>query len=241
MNVMKTTNKIIHFSRIVELNHEIHNGIPTWPGDPEVLFSKVSSLQNSGYFLRQLSIGEHSATHMNAPSSFSADATSIDEYPPEKLVVPAVVIDVREKAAANADYTFSIEDVLAWEKVHGRVPPAHMVLLYTGWQHRWSSPERFMNFDKDGNPRFPGFLGASTKFLLKERNIAGVGIDTHGVDPGTDQTYETNTRVLASNGIVLECLTHLDKLPPKGITLVIGILRLKDGSGSPVAVTAFVE
>ncbi|MEP0858635.1 hypothetical protein [Trichocoleus sp. DQ-U1] len=67
-----------------------------------------------------------------------------------------------------------------------------------------------------------------------------MGIDTHGVDPGQDETFSTNRLVLKKAGIVLENLTNLDRLSPTGTTLVIGILRLRGGSGTPVSVLAFV-
>ena len=78
------------------------------------------------------------------------------------------------------------------------------------------------------------------QFLLSQRQIAGVGIDTHGVDPGQDDTFAINRLVLSQPRIVLENLTNLDQLPPTGTTLVIGVLRLLSGSGSPVAITAFI-
>lgn len=87
---------------------------------------------------------------------------------------------------------------------------------------------------------FPGFSSYATQFLLKERQIAGLGIDTHGVDPGQDNSFTTNRLVLAQQGIILENLTNLDQLPPKGTTLAIAPLRLRGGSGSPVGVLAFV-
>lgn len=61
-----------------------------------------------------------------------------------------------------------------------------------------------------------------------------------GCQPGLDTRYQTNTQVLAQNGIVLECLDHLDQLPATGTTLVLGMLRLKGGSGTPLSVMAFV-
>lgn len=67
-----------------------------------------------------------------------------------------------------------------------------------------------------------------------------MGTDTHGLDPGQDETFATNVEIAKRNGIALECLTNLDQLPPTGTTLVLGILRLKDGSGTPLSVIAFV-
>lgn len=231
--------KTINYSRIVDLSHVITEDIPLWPGDPPVVLEPVATFAEDGYYLRRFSIGEHSATHMNAPNSFHADGVGIAAYTPEELVAPAVVIDIREQAAANPDYTLSIDDVKAWEAEHGKIPAGSVVIAYTGWQDKWDDPEAFFNED-DSGLHFPGFGGETTEFLLEERGIAGVGIDTHGVDPGQDESYATNTQVLAQQGIVLENLTNLDELPPTGTTLVIGILRLEEGSGSPASVLAFV-
>lgn len=230
----------ISFSRIVDLSHTIATNIPLWPGDPAVEFQTVATFANEGYFLRKFTIGEHSATHMNAPNSFHEGGMAIDGYTPQSLVVKAVVIDIRSKTANDPDYALSKQDVLDWEANNGRIPAGSLVLLYTGWQAKWQDPTAFFNQDSRGNLHFPGFAGATTRFLLKERGIKGVGIDTHGADPGLDDMYQTNTQVLAQNGIVLECLDKLDKLPATGATLVLGILRLKGGSGTPLSVMAFV-
>lgn len=229
----------IEFRKVIDLSHIISPDIPLWPGDPPVTFDGVASPEKDGYYLRRFGMGEHSATHMNAPNTFLPNAIGIDTYEPASLVRPAVVIDVRLQARDNPDYVIGIQDVEKWEQVHGRIDPGSVVLFYTGWQALWDDPKRFINEDANG-PHFPGIGAATTHFLLEERRIAGVGIDTHGVDPGQDTVYATNRQILAKNGIVLECLTHLDQLPAKGTTLVIGVLRLKEGSGSPVSVMAFV-
>lgn len=233
-------NNSINFKKVVELSHQINTDIPLWPGDPPVVFENVATIENDGYYLRRFSIGEHSATHMNAPNTFFENGKGIDAYKPESLINPAVVIDIRNKTANNADYVIGIQDILAWEQHHGRIAHGSLVLFYTGWQERWPSPDQFINADTDGELHFPGIGGDTTQFLLEKRNIAGVGIDTHGADPGLDEEYATNMQILKRNGIVLECLGNLDKLPPKGSTLVIGLLKLKAGSGSPVSVLAFI-
>lgn len=230
----------ITYSRVVDLSHVISPEIPLWPGDPAVEFKTVAEIDKDGYYLRSFTIGEHSATHMNAPGSFHAGGAGIDGYPAESLVVPAVVVDIADKAAANADYAATVADIAAWEAKNGRIPAGSVVLLSTGWAKKWGDPKAFLNVDADGKLHFPGFAGDTTKFLLAERGIAGVGIDTHGVDPGLDETFATNNQVLEQPRIALENLANLDRLPPTGSTLVIGLLRLKDGSGSPVSVLAFV-
>jgi kynurenine formamidase len=227
-------------SRVVSLSHVVHSSIPGWPGDPEVEYETVAQISEQGYYLRRFCLGEHSATHMNAPVSFHQDGFSIDAYQPDSLVVPAVVVDVRDRAEASPDYCLTREDLQNWEREFGTVPMRSVALLYTGWQARWDSPEEFFNQDDSGHFHFPGFGPEATRFLLDRRQVAGIGIDTHGVDGGRDETFAVNRLVLERPRIVLENLTNLDQLPATGATLVIGILRLKEGSGSPASVLALL-
>ena len=241
----RPVSKTISYSLIVDLSYPIHSDVPRWPGDPPVEFHTVADLETDGYFLRKFSLGEHSGTHINAPASFHAEGATIDIYTGASLVAPAVVMDLREKAGSNPDYTLGVADVLAWEQRHGPVPSGSVTLLLTGWQDKWSNPAGFLGTEFLGEAAeeglgFPGFGLDAVSFLLAERGIAGVGIDTHGVDGGQGADFAVNRLVLEELRIVLENLNNLDQLPPTGATLVIGVLRLRGGSGSPVSVTAFV-
>jgi kynurenine formamidase len=232
--------KSITYTRVIHLSHVIDLNIPQWPGDPPVEFETVAELNNDGYYLRRFSLGEHSGTHINAPNSFYNHSLGIDEYPAQSLVVPAVVIDTREAVKVNSDYALTITDVLTWEEEYGEISAGCIVILNTGWQKKWFDKNAFFNQDAEGISHFPGFGSDTTEFLLEQRQIAGVGIDTHGVDPGQDNSFATNHLVLEKPRLVLENLTNLDQLPPKGTTIAIAVLRLRGGSGSPVGVLAFV-
>ncbi len=231
----------IGFSRVVDLSHVISPTIPLWPGDPRVVFKVVATMKKDGYYLRSFTIGEHSATHMNAPNSFvSGNTQAITSYAPEQRVVPAVVIDARTQSAASPDYQLTQQDVLDWEAKNGKIAPGSFVIMLTGWEDRWNDPKAFINQDAKGNLHFPGFAGATSKWLVTDRKIAGVGIDTHGVDPGSDTSYATNTEMANSHKIAIECMANLDQLPAKGATLVLAPLQLQNGSGSPMDIVAFV-
>ncbi len=208
--------RTITFRRIVDLAHTIHPHIPLWPGDPPVSVETVAELSRDGYRLRQFCIGEHSATHINAPSSFFETGASVDAIPAQSLVAPAVVIDVRDRAS-EPDFALSRHDVELWEAQHQPIPGGAIVLLCTGWDRRWDDPAAFLNQDERGRPRLPAFTAEAVRFMLDDRQIGGVGTDTHGVDD--DDTFSVNKLVLARNGIVLENLAHLEQLPPVGATL----------------------
>ena len=232
--------RTIAYRQIIDLTHPIHPNIPIWPGDPATEFETVSQIEKDGYFLRKFSMGEHSGTHINAPSSFYTGGASIDSYSPQSLVSPAIAIDIREQSLANPDYSLTIDDILNWERQHKLIEPENLVLVYTGWQAKWDDERAFFNRDDREICHFPGFGKAATQFLLEERSIAGIGTDTHGVDPGQDESFVVNKLILEKQRIVLENLANLDLLPAADFTLAIGIIRLLGGSGSPVSVLAFV-
>ncbi|PKB84338.1 MAG: cyclase [SAR202 cluster bacterium Io17-Chloro-G9] len=230
--------KNITYRRVVDLSHKIHPGIPRWPGDPPVQITPSAKLEQDGYRLNAFSMGEHSGTHLNAPNSFHAQGDSVDAYAAESLIVPAVVVDIRDRAGANSDYNLTSADVEAWEQRWGLTPKGSLVLLLTGWSEKWANPREFFGYDPQGRMHFPGFSLDCARLLLDQRGVAGLGTDTHGLDSGLDDTFAVNKLVLEQPRISLENLTNLRLLPAVGSTLVIGILRLKAGAGSPVSVLA---
>jgi kynurenine formamidase len=230
--------RAISYTRVVDLSHDLHPGIPRWPGDPPVEFLETAKIDREGYRLRRFSLGEHSGTHMNAPSSFHPTGVGIDAYPGESLVRPASVVDL--PGGVDADYALTRDDVLAWEGSWGPVAPGSLALLRTNWSMYWDTPDAYLGLDERGTPHYPGFGLSAVRFLLTQRSVSGIGIDAPGVDPGTDTAFTINRAVLEQPRIVLENLTNLDRLPPTGATLVIGRLRLRAGSGSPVSVLALV-
>ena len=230
----------ISFSRVVDLSWPVHPGIPQWPGDPDVEFESVADFEKDGYFLRRFSMGEHSATHLSAPSGFEIGAPGHEVFSPQDLVRPAVVIDIASQAEAYPDYALTMNDILDWESDHGPVPHGCLALLRTGWQSRWARPLDYLGGTNLDQLHFPGFGLEAAKMLLEGRNVAGLGTDTAGAEPGSDAQFSVSRFALENRLIVLENLTNLDLLPPTGALLVVGLLRLEGGSGGPASVTALV-
>ena len=230
----------ISYSKVVDLSWPVHDGIPQWPGDPGVEFETVARIEKDGYFLRRFSMGEHSGTHLSAPSSFYPDTPGHNEFSPQDLVRPAIVIDVTVQAEADRDYALTMNDVLDWESDHGPAPQGCVALLRTGWQARWNNPSDYLGGASADQLHFPGFGLDAARLLLEGRNVAGLGTDTAGAEPGADTGFSVSRLALDKRRIVLENLTNLDLLPPTGALMVIGLLRLMGGSGGPASVTALV-
>ena len=238
--VQSPSPRTISYSKVVDLTHVIHPGMPCWPGDPPVRFQRVAKVDTDGFYLRRFSMGEHSGTHMNAPRSFYPNGATIDTYAAESLVAPALVIDMRDQAEADPDHALTTQELASWEGRYGLVPPGALVFLYTGWQHKWNDPQEFLGLDHQGSLHFPGFGYDAAQILMQERGAAGLGTDTLGLEPGQDKQYTVNRLALMNKGLVLESLANLDRLPATGATLIVGPLRLEGGSGAPVSVLALV-
>jgi kynurenine formamidase len=228
------------FSKVVFLSHVVSEDMPIWPGDPHPRIKTLFTVPRDGFRLNLMRIGEHSGTHWGAPCHFNLGEPCADQLDPQDFFHPAVVIDVRAQTKADPDFRLRVSDVQAFEADHGQIPPDGMVIMWTGFQERWDRPKAYHNFGPDGLMHFPGFSANVTNWLIANRAIGGLGIDTLGVDPGTDEHYRCNTNLLHEHRIHLENLAGLDQLPPTGGWVVVGGTRNEGGSGSPATVFGLV-
>ena len=102
-------------------------------------------------------------------------------------------MDARTQSAKDPDYALTVADLKRFERKHGRIPGNAIVVMWTGWQERWDDPEAYLNADAEGILHFPGISVEATQWLIDNRRLGGLGIDTLGVDPGIDEEFKTNT------------------------------------------------
>lgn len=223
----------------IDLTHPITEGMPHWPGDPATKIEKLFDARHHGYTLHQITIGEHSGTHIGVPAHFMVGGADVSHWPVAKLLLPALKIDMSKEAGENPDFLLRPEHILQWEQKHGAIAEGTIVILQTNWSRFWGDRQAYLGLRR-GEMQFPGFSVQAAELLIG-KNISGVGIDTHGVDGGESKDFAVN-RFLAENGLIhLENLTSLDKLPDKGAYLFIGALPVAGGSGSPCRVLALVQ
>ena len=221
--------------RVVDLTHTLASGIPLYPGGRALELTSTARMDRDGYFMNTITVGEHTGTHVDAPAHFVEGRATAAEIPAERLVGPAVVVDLRAACAANADYRATVGDLTGWERAHGRIPAGAIVILFTGWQERWADPARYLNRDAEGVLHFPGISTEAAETLV-ERRIAGLGIDTLSVDYGPAKVFAAH-KILHGAGIYhIENLGNLDQMPAAGATLVVAPLKLAGGSGAPCRV-----
>ena len=149
-----------------------------------------------------------------------------------------MVVDISRRAARDPDTVVTVDDLRAFERRYGRIPRDAAVLMYSGWGARVGDADAYRNADAAGTLHFPGFSADACEWLLRHRGIRSVGVDTLSTDPGNSTTFDTHVVLAAADRYGLENLANLDRIPPKGATIVVGLIPYEDGSGGQARVFA---
>jgi kynurenine formamidase len=232
---------------IVDLTYTYDEDTVYWPtASSNFELEQLAYGQTDGgyfYSANAFSTPEHGGTHLDAPIHFSAGRWSTDQIPVDRLVGPAVVIDVSTQAAADPDYELTVDDVDDWEIRHGRIPPGAIVLLHTGWGRFWPDRKAYLGDDTPGdaaNLHFPSYGREAAHLLVDERQVAVLGVDTASIDPGPSTGFWVHRIANQSNVPGLENVANLDRLPPAGSWVIALPMKIAGGSGGPVRIIAFV-
>ncbi|GAB2640942.1 cyclase family protein [Gordonia jinhuaensis] len=209
---------------------------------------EVSAYNEPGPFWRHNNIhtGEHIGTHVDAPIHWvtGRDGHDVSQIPVTRLIAPAAVMDLRAQVAADPDYLLTVTDVEEWEQTHGRLTDGVWLLLRTGWETRGHSATEFLNTDDNGS-HTPGVDVDCARWLATERPVAGLGVETVGVDAGLaggfDPAFPVHNFFLGNDKYGLTSLRNLGRLPATGAVIVVSPLPIVGGTGSPARVLAIVD
>jgi kynurenine formamidase len=231
------------FRAVIDLTHTLNARSPNWEGTEESPYQakELGNIGRDGYYSRVFSTQEHYGTHLDAPAHFAPGGWTVEQIPAEHLVRPLVVVDVRKQAMNDPDYAVAVEDIAGWEDAHGMIPSGAVVMAYTGWDERWSSQKSFRNEQADRLTHYPGFSLEAARFLVKTREVVGLGIDTMSVDIGATETYPVHVFTSRENVYHLENLVNLALVPAAGATVVVAPIKLEKGSGGPARVLVLVK
>ncbi len=211
------------FSRAIDLSHVVREDVPLRAGEPRPRLVRAPNGD-----VTQIELGSNTGSLLRVVAGPGAELNSIEHLSPRDLVLPAVVIDARDRAQDTPTFTLSAGDVRAWERRYGSVPPGTLVLLATGWDVRWGDPQAYLGAGGEPGLAAPGFGADAADLLLNQRGVAGLGVDAPG------RLYAP-ARGFA---LFLENLTSLEQVPPTGATVVIGVLKLQAASSAPARVLA---
>ena len=233
---------------IVDLSHAYDSQAIFWPTAEAFRLDKVADgITPAGYYYaaNNFFTSEHGGTHIDAPVHFAAGRESVDAIPLRRLVGRAVVIDVTAASAQNADYQVTVDDLMRWEQQHARIPSDAIVLLRTGFAQHWPDATRYLGTAERGDAavaklHFPGLHPDAAKWIVANRPIKAIGIDTASIDYGQSTLYESHRVLYERNIPAFENLASLDRLPPIGAHVVALPMKIRGGSGAPLRAIAFL-
>ncbi|MCW8876922.1 MAG: cyclase family protein [Kangiellaceae bacterium] len=232
----------------IDLTHDFTDKAVYWPTAESFKMEAASKgYTKAGFYYEanNFSAAEHGGTHIDAPIHFYENRHTVDQIPIEQLIGAGIVIKVAEKTAKNRNYQFSVEDILNWEKTNGKIPEDTIVLIDTGSAQFWPDREKYMGTRERGPDavaklKFPGIHPDAAAFLANKRKIKAVGLDSPSIDFGGSKLFKTHQILFEKNIPGFENVANLDKLPATGFTVIALPMKIKDGSGAPLRIVAFL-
>lgn len=228
------------FTSVIDLTHTLVPEFPTFFGVPGIAIETRYTLKKDGANINWWHVLEHAGTHVDAPFHYSDAGASAEAIPVEQLVVALAVVDVSAKAAQNGDYALTRKDLADWETKNGRLPDGCCVAMNSGWAEHVTNAAKFVGKDSSGLMHFPGIHPDAAEWVIKERRVAGLAVDTLSLDPGNSKDFKTHATWLPSGRWGIENLANLDQVPATGATLVVGLPKVKGASGGPSRIFALV-
>jgi kynurenine formamidase len=231
-------------SRFIDLTHSFGADTIVWPTEQDFrLVLQQAGETPGGYYYasNRLEMAEHGGTHIDAPIHFSKSGQTLDQVPIEHLVGAGVRIDVTAQCARDRDYRISIQDFERWESAHGRIQNRAIVLLDTGFARYWPARQQYLGTELRGQEgvqalHFPGLHPEAAAWLVRERQVKAVGIDTASIDYGQSSKFETHVALLSQNVPVFESLSDLRDLPHRGFDVIALPMKIAGGTGGPLRV-----
>ena len=123
-----------------------------------------------------------------------------------------------------------IQDILIFENKYGKIPPHACVMMYSGWEKHLKD-SMFVGQDEKFIKHYPGFSIAAIKFLLEERDVAGIGVDVLSLDPGVDEEYIGHKVLFQAGKWAVECVANLNKIPKVGATVIVAAPKVGKATG----------
>src|SRR4029453_14179309 len=191
--------------RLIDLSHQIHHGMVTYPGLPGPELSDYLPREASParygpgtqFHIGRISMVANTGTYLDSPFHRFAGGTDVAGLPLQRAAdLDGIVVRIEPRAARHRPRRVGLLPV------GGRA-----VLVHTGWDRHWGT-ERYGT----GNP----FLTAAAADWLVKQQAGLVGIDSVNIDDTSGPSRPVHTALLAAGIPIVEHLCGLDQLPPSG-------------------------
>ena len=233
--------RILSTRRFVDLTQSFGPDTPVWEGFGQATFSPAAdpvsgapyTIEKDGFrSVFYAMVGQY-GTHVDPPAHFDPTGKTLDQLPVKEMILPLVVFDISPRLETSPAYELTVEDILAWEKEHGRVPRGAFAALRTDMYKDWeSNPERFKRHP------FPAWSLEAIRFLYEQRGITANGHEA--LDTDNTPNLEAETWLLRHDHWQIEVMAHLDEVPASGALIVVSWPKPRAGLGFPARAFAIL-
>lgn len=221
--------------RLIDLTHPLSPNVPSWHGScgfrHEVKLDYDQCTTEVKFRVQQIKMHAGIGTHMDAPAHIIPGGATVDEMDIQNFLAPCIVVDV--SARAHERYCVTCQDIHAFEHQYGQIPHGGFVIIHTGWQTRWQTPELYRN-----KHVFPSVSGQAAH-LLVERGVVGLGIDTLSPDRPEDG-FPTHQALLGAGKYIVENVACAQLLPPTGSFSLALPIKTVGGTEAPIRLVGLV-
>lgn len=228
------------FTNFVDLSHVWGPDFPMYPGAQQPKIDVLKTIAADGFYKNQLTLDEHTGTHMDAPAHFAEGGTTAEKLKASQLIAPLVRINISARGNTDPDTQGMVDDITAWEAEYGEIPTGAFVALYSGWDRLTPFPDRYIGLDDTNVAHFPGWHPDAAEFLVSQRQIVGVGVDTLSLDYGASTDFASHVTFLSAGLYGVENLYNLARVPPIGATIIVGGPKHVNASGGPTRAFALI-
>jgi arylformamidase len=197
--------------KIYDVTVTISAETPIYKGDPGVEIRAFKSMSvGSTANVSQITMGCHTATHVDAPNHFIDGTKRVHEIDPQKLVGRCRVIGVPA-------------DVQAIEPDHvGDLTGVERVLFKTKNSSFWAAPE--LGFRQDYT-----YLVPDTARMLADAGVVLVGVDYLSIEKSGSPGHPVHVALLEKEIVILEGV-NLTEVEPGEYEIMCAPLKY-DGAG----------
>lgn len=213
--------------KVIDLTHTIKENMPVYPGTDKPKFIPANSYEKDGFKETLLQMYTHTGTHMDPPAHLFAGKTTLDQFPVDQFIGKALAIDCRDLQEGQA---ISMDRI---RKIGDKIRDADFLLFNLGWDKRWGT-EAYLG-------DYPCIDEEVLNFVLSG-NYKGIGFDTIGLDPISDENLTRHKKLFQKCNIVnIENLKNLELCGSDLFWFSCFPLKLDNCDGSPIRAVAWFE
>ncbi len=207
---------------ILDLTREVRNDTKVFPGSPLPKFITWTKMDVHNYDSEVIFMSTHTGTHMDAPSHFSTNASTIDKILVGRLISNAILIKLKK----GSNQLITADEIKA---SNVSIKQGDTIVLSTLWENEIDKDYFFSHS--------PGLAEDAAKYLI-DKKVNAVCIDSPSIDRGSESSFAVHKLLLSNEILIVENLCNLDKLDCQYFTLIMTPLKLSGASGSPIRAIA---